>query len=150
MHLPHLYIAPSKNPDLILLQDIVKSINGQYNAITCYAQIAEMAPVQQKEKILGIRQEEIRHYHTFVNIYISLTGQKPPEITPEPCPKNYREALEFALKDEQETVDFYLHIADRALTPYIKQAYMRAAQDEQRHAVWFLFFWTKQYCLKSN
>lgn len=103
-----------------------------------------------ERKILGIRQEEIRHYHTFVNIYTSLTGQKPPGITPEPCPKNYREALEFALKDEQETVDFYLHIADRAVTPHIKQAYMRAAQDEQRHAVWFLFFWTKQCCLKSN
>lgn len=149
MHLPHLYITPSKNPDLILLQDIVKSINGQYNAITCYAQIAEMAPVQQKEKFWGSGRKR------FV---ITTPSSTSISILPVKNPRNHSGTLseklpgspEFALKDEQETVDFYLHIADRALTPYIKQAYMRAAQDEQRHAVWFLFFWTKQCCLKNN
>ncbi|KYD11778.1 hypothetical protein B4119_4180 [Parageobacillus caldoxylosilyticus] len=53
------------------------------------------------------------------------------------------EGLEYALKDEQETVDFYLDISDETNDPYIKEVFRRAAADEQNHAVWFLYYFIK-------
>ena len=44
-----------------------------------------------------------------------------------------------AFKDEQETVDFYLDLADQTQDQSIKKVFQRAAADEQNHAVWFLY-----------
>ncbi|GAA3314104.1 hypothetical protein GCM10020331_005840 [Ectobacillus funiculus] len=50
----------------------------------------------------------------------------------------------------KKTVDFfYLDIADKAQDSYIKKQFRRAATDEQNHAVWFLYFYTKLF-LKDN
>jgi rubrerythrin len=128
-----------------ITKEIETAIKGEYNAIICYEQIANMsADDHEKQQILEIRNDEIQHYHTFSSLYTQLTGKKPsPQIT-EDCPKNYRKALEFALIDEQKTVDFYLEIADKTQNPFIKEHFKRAAADEQNHAVWFLYYLTKQ------
>lgn len=133
--------------DYQLIADIEKSIHGEYSAILCYEQLAKMTSCEEKKKqILEIRDDEIKHYHTFTKIYYRLTGEKiRPQIT-EPCPKNFRDGLKFAIQDEQETVDFYLDIADRSKDRYIKRKYKRAAADEQNHAVWFLFYYTQLCC----
>jgi rubrerythrin len=127
-----------------LTQDIAKAINGQYSAIACYTKLAEMAPTNEERKqILEIRKDEIDHYQVFSQIYVAMTGiQLSPQIT-ETCPSVYKEGLMFALKDEQNTVDFYLDIADKSQDPFISEKFKRAAADEQNHAVWFLFFYTK-------
>lgn len=139
--MPH-HISPSANG--ALLADIAKAIDGEYSAIVCYEQLAGLAPTKKDtSRILEIRNDEIRHYRTFSQLYASLSGrQHAPQIT-EPCPKEYRAGLDFAFKDEQETVDFYLDIADRAGQPYVKEAFKRAAADEQNHAVWFLYLLTR-------
>ncbi|GAA0498176.1 hypothetical protein GCM10008986_26550 [Salinibacillus aidingensis] len=130
--------------DTHLLADIQKAIHGEYSAIACYASLAEMAPAKDvKEKIVEIRQDEKRHFEEFSHIYTNLSGQSPDYTITEECPENYRAGIEFAFKDEQETVDFYLDIADRADDPYIKDRFRRAAADEQNHAVWFMFFISK-------
>jgi rubrerythrin len=56
------------------------------------------------------------------------------------CPDEYGAGLLFAFKDEQNTVDFYLDIADKAADPVMREAFRRAAADEQSHAVWFQHF----------
>lgn len=130
-----------------LAQDVLKAINGQYSAIACYTQLAQVAPTEEeRQQILEIRKDEIAHYQTFTQIYISLTGAQPTPRTTEACPPNYVDGLEFALKDEQHTVDFYLDIADKAHDPYIKEAFKRASADEQNHAVWFLYYYTRLCC----
>lgn len=133
-----------------LIRDVEKSIHGEYSAIKCYEQLAKMAPSREERKqILEIREDEIKHFHTFSKIYYRLTGKTiKPRIT-EKCPENYREGLKFALKDEQETVDFYLDIADRSKDRSIRKKYKRAAADEQNHAVWFLFYYTQLCCDKD-
>ena len=100
-----------------------------------------MAPTDEiRETINEIRQDEIRHYQGFLQMYASLTGlQLTPKISEE-CPDSYEKGLEFAFKDEQKTVDFYLQMADEATDANIKEQFKRAAADEQNHAVWFLFF----------
>ena len=59
------------------------------------------------------------------------------------CPDSYAAGVEFAVQDEQVTVDFYLYVADGAADRTIRKAFWRAAADEQNHAVWFLFYLVK-------
>lgn len=127
-----------------LAADIEKAINGEYSAIKCYAKLARLAQNEEaKKRILEIRQDEMNHFQTFGQIYADLTGRQPKPKASEECPEQYIDGLEFALKDEQETVDFYLGIADEATNPSIKEAFRRAAADEQNHAVWFLYYLVK-------
>ncbi|HET7627523.1 MAG TPA: ferritin family protein [Bacillales bacterium] len=134
----------NQKPKAGLIDDLAKAINGQYSAIKCYEKIAALANNEkEKERILEIRKDEMRHYRTFARMYGQVTGEDPkPEIVEE-CPQDYCRALAFAVEDEQKTVDFYNEIADRAQNPYIRHAFARAALDEQNHAVWFLYFYTK-------
>lgn len=128
------------------MNDITRAINGQYTAIACYEQLIRQAPSEaEKQQIMEIREDEIRHYQTFCRLYSELTGRNPaPQITA-PCPSQYIAGLHAAFKDEQETVDFYHGIADRAAAPYIRDPFRRAAFDEQNHAVWFLYFLSQQH-----
>ncbi len=130
--------------DTQLVNDIQKAINAEYSAIACYEKLAKMAPTKdERNKILEIQEDEKRHLEEFSKIYTNLTGRQPSYKIIEECPNKYRAGIEFALKDEQEAVDFYLDIADKAQDPLIKERFRRAAADEQNHAVWFLFFFSK-------
>nr|WP_173918886.1 ferritin-like domain-containing protein [Halobacillus sp. Marseille-Q1614] len=124
-----------------LTDDIEKAINAEYSAIACYEKIAEMASDQAtRDQIMEIRNDEQKHFQAFSTIYMQLTGNQPsPEIIEE-CPETYEEAIDFAFKDEQMAVDFYLDIADSAPNQVIKDTFRRAAADEQNHGVWFLYF----------
>jgi rubrerythrin len=127
-----------------LISDIEKALNSEYSAVNCYAKIANLATKDdERNQILEIRQDEMKHFQHFSQIYTSLTGRQPQPKISEPCPDSYLAGLEFALLDEQKTVDFYLEIADDATDPYIKEAFRRAAADEQNHAVWFLYYFIK-------
>ena len=127
-----------------LIRDIEKAINGEFSAINCYAKLANMAPnTVERNQILEIRNDEIKHFHQFVQIYTNLTGQQPkPQITEE-CSNTYLQGLEFAIQGEQKTVDFYLEIADETSDTHLKELLRRIAADEQNHAVWFLYYFVK-------
>jgi rubrerythrin len=143
---PSMYRAST---DLNLTADLLKAINGEYSAIACYGRYAELASdPAEKRSILEIRKDEIRHYETFIQIFMSLTGRRPEPKLTEACAKDYVSGLEASIRDEQETVDFYLEVADKARDPYIKERFRRAAADEQNHAVWFLYFYTRGCCGK--
>ncbi len=132
--------------DQALINDITKAINGQYSAIICYEQLAKMATNETvRNRILEIRQDEIRHYQVFSRIYTSLTGKQVTPQKAEACPSEFRAGLDAAFQDEQHTVDFYLEISDKAHDPFIKEQFKRASADEQNHAVWFLYFLTQQH-----
>ncbi len=133
------YYRPS-NPSSFI-SDIQQAINAEYSAISCYDHLAKMAPnSKQITKILEIQNDEKRHLKDFTTIYVNLTGQKPTYTITETCPKNYRDGIDFAFNDEQESVDFYLDMADRAPAANIQETFKRAAADEQNHAIWFLYF----------
>lgn len=123
-----------------LVADIAKAIDGEYSAIACYKRLANIAPTQKiKNRITEIRNDEKRHFETFSQIYVQLTGKKHSPKIIEQCPNDYKSGLDFAFNDEQKTVDFYLEIADKTTDSMIKHAFTRAAADEQNHAVWFLY-----------
>lgn len=127
-----------------LIRKLEKAINGEFSAIQCYEQLAKIAPEKAiSEQIKEIRQDEIKHFWQFSQLYMQLTGARPQPKVTETCPDKYRDGLEFAFKDEQETVDFYLDVSDEAMDPFIRKTFRRAALDEQQHAVWFLYFFKK-------
>lgn len=133
------YVPPAL--DTQLLNDIQKAINAEYSAVACYEKLAEMAPTQdERDKIIEIQIDEKRHLDAFSRIFTNLTGGQPSYQIIEQCPNNYRAGIEYAFKDEQEAVDFYLDISDKAEDFTIKDRFRRAASDEQNHAVWFLWF----------
>lgn len=130
--------------DIQLINDIQKAINAEFSAVACYEKLANKAPTKDEEKkILEILKDEKRHLEEFSKIYTNLTGRKPSYQIIEKCPEKYRAGIEFAFKDEQKAVDFYLDIADKATESIVKERFRRAAADEQNHAVWFLFFYSK-------
>ncbi|MEH7347778.1 ferritin-like domain-containing protein [Gottfriedia acidiceleris] len=138
------YYGNSYERDHKLISELEKAINGEYSAIKCYTKLASLAKNEDERKtILEIKEDEIKHYNLFVSIFIHLTGKQPQPKVSEDCPETYVEGLEFALKDEQETVDFYLSVSDGTSNQFIKNAFSRAAKDEQNHAVWFLYFYTR-------
>lgn len=134
------YYRPAADPDAALAEDLIKSINGEYSAVLCYEQLAKLAPTEQsKKRILEIREDEQKHLQFFSNAYTHLTGRTHQPVQSETCPKEYKAGLDASFKDEQETVDFYLSLSDRAQDPYLKNQLRRIAMDEQNHAVWFLY-----------
>ena len=133
-----------KKPTKDLVKQVQMAINGEYSAIKCYEKLAKLAPTEEeREQILEIRQDEISHFKQLVLIYTGLTGMDPRPKQTEICADNYKIGLETALKDEQHTVDFYLSIADETTNAAAKHFFERAAKDEQQHAVWFLYYYTK-------
>ncbi|MFI8686987.1 ferritin family protein [Rossellomorea sp. NPDC077527] len=126
-----------------LVDDLQKAINGEYSAIACYKKLSALAPTEEERlRILEIRKDEKRHFKAFSDIYMNLTGVEPRPQLQEGCPDRYYDGLRFAFKDEQETVDFYHEISNGAQDVYIKETFLRAAADEQNHAVWFLYYLT--------
>ena len=138
----HGYIEAKEGARLV--REIAQAINGEYSAIACYEELIKMAPTEEEKKRIGeIREDEVRHFRLFSNLYTKLTNRKPvPRIT-EKCPGEYKAGLIAAFYDEQETVDFCLDMADRARDPFIKEVFRRAAADEQNHAVYFLNYMVK-------
>ncbi|RWZ54665.1 DUF2202 domain-containing protein [Halobacillus fulvus] len=144
-YIPQPYDVYRTSPDSGLLNDIQKAINAEYSAIQCYRKLAKMASTQdERDKILEIRKDEQRHLAEFTAIYTNLTGKAPSYQSTEKCPDQYEAGIDFAFKDEQEAVDTYLDISDRAQDLTIKDRFRRAAADEQNHAVWFLYFIQKE------
>ncbi|GAA3314111.1 hypothetical protein GCM10020331_005860 [Ectobacillus funiculus] len=47
---PQFYSYNRIPADIHLVSDITKAINGEYSAIACYAQLAEMASTEKKKK----------------------------------------------------------------------------------------------------
>lgn len=130
-----------------LVPDIEKAINGEYSAIACYQKLIGAAPSNEEKEVIGeIRKDEIKHFREFCRIYTTITGGTFRPRIIEECPADYQEGLRAAFKDEQETVDFYREIADKAKDPFIRKPFRRAAADEQHHAVWFSFFYFNHRC----
>lgn len=73
-----------------VVSDIEKAINGEYSAINCYVKLANLASKENvRNQILEIRQDEIKHFQQFGQIYVSLTGRQPQPKIIEECPDMY-------------------------------------------------------------
>jgi rubrerythrin len=127
-----------------LAQQVLRAVNGEFNAIHCYTRLEKLVSrPKEKEVVREILSDEKKHLDEFSRLYISLTGKQPTVAKSNECPHAKEDIFEFSFNDEQETTDFYLEIADQTTDPTIKSMFTRASADEQNHAVWFLYFITK-------
>lgn len=127
-----------------LADDVLKAINGEFNAIQCYNKLVKIVPTEKEKEVIGeIISDENNHLEKFTQIYYNLTGRQPEISKTNDCPRGAKEIFDFAFEDEQKTTEFYLDIADQFDDPKVKEVFTRASADEQNHAVWFLYFLTK-------
>ncbi|WP_246258689.1 ferritin-like domain-containing protein [Kroppenstedtia pulmonis] len=75
---PFLHSSYSVQAESHIIADVAQSIQGQYEAIHYYSKLGTLAPDEQdREQILEIREDEIKHDYTFRQLYRSLTGKEP-------------------------------------------------------------------------
>ncbi|MDP4164144.1 MAG: ferritin-like domain-containing protein [Bacillota bacterium] len=118
-----------------VLREINKALNDEFKAIHYYTRLAELAPNSQfKKAILGIRQDEIKHFGWFSTAYFKLSGKYPTLVLGAELPSTFKSGIRASIKDEQETVPFYQALSSQISDVQTKQRVLRAAGDEHRHA----------------
>ncbi|XJZ27999.1 ferritin family protein [Bacillota bacterium Lsc_1132] len=118
-----------------VLREIAKAINDELQAVQYYTRLAELAPNNQfRQAVLAIRQDEIKHLHWFSRVYQELSGKYPPITLGVELPGSFKRGVRDSIKDEQEAAPFYRRIAAQISNQQISQRFLRAANDEQRHA----------------
>jgi rubrerythrin len=118
-----------------LLKEITKAVNDEFQAIHYYTRLAEIAPNKQaRQAILGIRQDEIKHFHWFAKGYLDISRKYPRITLGVSLPSSYKRGVRVSIKDEQETVPFYQSLASKIHDQQLKERFSKAAEDEYRHA----------------
>ena len=85
-----------------------------------------------------------------VEFIINLTGKHATYQIIEECPDKYMAGIEFAFKDEQEAVDFYLDIADKAQEPIIKEDFVVLHQTNRTTQYGFCLSFKKPKVTHNN
>lgn len=124
-----------QRPHQQVTKEIAKAINDEFQAIQYYTRLAELAPNKQfRQAVLAIRQDEIKHFHWFSRAYLELSGKYPPLVLGVELPGSFKPGVRESMRDEQETAVFYRGLASQISNQKISQRFLRASNDEQRHA----------------
>lgn len=136
-------VETQSQPNPQYIKDLETAINDELHAIHYYAKLIELAPDQaDRQRIAAIRQDEIRHYHHLYRLYMQMTGRHP-QLVPGEVPTSYAEGLHKSLHGELEAVEFYHRMHQAATDEKQKLMWLNIANDEQRHATWFLYLLAK-------
>jgi rubrerythrin len=123
--------------DILLADDIEKAIQLEAQAYMFYEKLATLAENERdRAVILGIQNDEARHYHWFTMILRRMGGVIP-NIVAGDLPEDFEEGVRIAIMNELEAAEFYQSIAYRATDHHIDMHFMHASHDEQRHALLF-------------
>jgi rubrerythrin len=134
------YSMPREMDESIAIE-LERAVQGECHAIACYTHLMELAPSAIERAQIGeIIADEQRHAQQFSKMYTFVTNRQPTPRQIDECPKTYRAGLEAAIVDEQKTADAYRDLAERTMSPSMREMVLRAAADEQNHAVWFVYF----------
>jgi len=133
-----------RNDDRVL-QLIQQSIGGERNDELFYDYLIKIAPTQQeKEIIMGIRDDERKHNKMFRALYTQLTGRPPvmPQEAPEPLPSSYLEGIEKALLGELKAFEKYRTIFLN-IRPEYRDVIFEIMTDEIKHASYYNWLYAK-------
>ncbi|USG64685.1 ferritin-like domain-containing protein [Brevibacillus ruminantium] len=122
-----------------LAADLLRAVRREERAGKFYAQLAELAPSENLRVLINIiKDERIKHLTNFSQLYRQITGREPQLLREAvPAPESFRKGVELAIRDELESMDSYRDFAEATANPHIRRAFLRAAEDEQRHSTWF-------------
>lgn len=141
------YTYPQNVPGALKL--IQEAVAGETEDRMFYQYLIENAPSEEdKEIITGIRDDEIRHFSLFRQVYYMLTGQMllPPQDVTFEKPTSYCEGIKRALKGEQNAVRKYRRIL-YALQDRVQINILTGIiTDEIRHGILYNFLYSKNGC----
>lgn len=141
------YTYPQNVPGALKL--IQEAIAGETEDRMFYQYLIENTPSEaDKEIITGIRDDEIRHFSLFRQVYFQLTGQMlaPPQNVTFQKPESYCEGVKRALKGEQNAVRKYRRIL-YALQDRVQINILTGIiTDEIRHGILYSYLYSKNGC----
>lgn len=141
------YSYPQNVPGALLL--IQEALTGETEDRMFYQYLIENAPsAEDKEIIEEIRDDEIRHFGLFRQIYYELTGQTltPPQNVIFEKPSSYCDGVQRALIGEQNAVRKYRRIL-YALQDRVQINILTGIiTDEIRHGILYNYLYSKNSC----
>jgi len=144
-------LTPYKYPENLqtALQYIREAVEGESEDRQFYEYLISVAPNEADKNIIrSIRDDEIRHFSLFRQVYYMLTGK----ILPQPKevkftkPASYCEGLKRALNGEQAAVKkyrgIYFALQDRTLMNVL----FEIITDELRHGILYNYLYSRNGC----
>jgi rubrerythrin len=141
-----MFVYPNNLNDALRL--ILEALSGESEDRQFYTWLIEQAPSEDKQIIMGIRDNEIRHYQLFQQLYLDLTGSMAPRMPGEEftAPANYCEGLRRALLGEQNAVQKYRKILYAMQNPIHINIMTEIITDEIRHGILYNYLYAKNGC----
>lgn len=128
---------------------IQQATTGETKDRLFYSWLIENAPSDEdKQIIMGIRDNEIGHYALFNQLYYQITGNRIPQLQGEQFtpPASYCEGLAQALQGEQNAVKNYRNILYAMQAREHINMMTEIITDEIRHGILYNYLYAKNGC----
>jgi len=124
---------------------LMRVIQDKQDKIAYYEQLHKMTSDRQDIDIIStIHKEEIDHYHTFINLYAHLFGEQPSVLsTALPQIYSFVYGVKNSIRIELDAYDLYSNIFFTDPNIEVRNAFVRALTDENRHAAKYTYIFTK-------
>ncbi|MDP4152281.1 MAG: ferritin-like domain-containing protein [Bacillota bacterium] len=133
----------------VALQLIRDALSGETEDRMFYEYLISIAPSEEEKRIIeSIRDDEMRHYSMFRQLYYELTGQMP-TIAQEPTfekPASYCDGIKRALFGEQNAVRKYRRILFALQDRRQINMLTEIITDEIRHGILYSYIYSKNGC----
>jgi len=133
------------------LELIKEAVSGETEDRLFYEYLISVAPSEEDKNIIkGIRDDEIKHFGMFREIYREFTGENLPIVTDGKFqkPKSYCEGLRDALLGEQRAVEKYRKILFALRDRRQINKLVEIITDELRHGSLYNYLYSKNKCGK--
>lgn len=133
----------------IALQLISEALSGETADRLFYTYLISEAPSQEdKEIIAGIRDDEMKHFELFTQIYFELVGQIPPSVKEDEFikPMSYCQGIKKALLGEMAAVEKYRKILFGMEQRSHINMLVEIITDELRHGNLYNLLYSKNEC----
>jgi len=130
------------------LKLIRQAVAGETKDRMFYDYLISVAPNQkEKDIIASIRDDEIKHYKMFREIYKEITGQYPQPLGEEKFekPASYLAGIEEALFGELNAVEMYRQIYFGLYNRQHRDMLFEIITDELKHAAKYNFLYTRNF-----
>lgn len=141
------YTYPQNLPNALAL--IRQALSGETEDRMTYEWLIANAPSPEDQQIIaGIRDDEMRHFQLFRQLYTELTGQAPPTVQEEQFtpPGSYCQGLSNAIKGEQGAVARYRQILYAMQSRVHINVVTDIMTDEIRHGILYNYLYAKNGC----
>lgn len=128
---------------------IQQALGGETEDRMYYTWLIDNAPSNDDKAIIsGIRDDEIKHFAMFTQLYYDLTGMSPPQVSNETFtpPENYCNGLAHALLGEQNAVRKYRQILYAMQNRVHINIMTEIITDEIRHGILYNYLYTSNNC----